>query len=382
MNGFGSIINNKVGYLIALAAKERQEVETVGTFDFIVDMFDRDDADDLGNYWSNNVGFAIRDGVCVGNSSKSLIATTIGAYTSRTGLERGRVARSRLVIHSVSSYFYKYFNTYSGNGEKTNRHKAKLTSNVFNIKIKVNVEECFGDISLSNQFSSVVFGKDATTKLTTSFVLNHQESVSVPSSYISSSSAVYALSVSASASGGAYGKDGVAASYTIGTDGLNLKTVPYRSVVEGNSDSDYAVNGGRSLNAKAYTSGSSLEISPEFRVGDNEIITTVNADNEYSLYANGNIIDNYETSYIVERSFVGIGFTELNNLAIQHIHGKAVGIKSFKAWVDGMPEPPDETGFGVFNKDNIDFYYRDKYHQRIRDQITNDVIGFSYDPLA
>lgn len=377
-----SIINNKVGYLIALAAKERQSVDSIGQFDFIVDMFDRDDADDLGEYWSNTEGFAIRNGVCISNSSTALVNSLVAKYLISTTQNRVSIGSGNVVFHSFPVFSKEYF-SYFGSGEKTNRHKAKLTSNVFNLKIKVNVEQIIGDIALSNQPSLNIFGKDAKTKLNTNFTLHHQETVEVPDADYTVSVPDYGLNASAIASGGEFGGNGIAASYVIGSTGLNIKTEPFFNIQQGNSASDSDTSsGGRSITITSSTSGISRKMSPEYNVGDNYILTTVDANNDYSLYVNDNLIYSYNTSFIVERAFVGIGFAEINNLSILHTYGKAIGIKSFKAWIDGMPEPPDESGFGVFNKDNIDFYYRDKYHQRIKDADTGEVIGFDYDPLA
>ena len=49
-------------------------------------------------------------------------------------------------------------------------------------------------------------------------------------------------------------------------------------------------------------------------------------------------------------------------------------IESIKAWVDGTPEPPDQSGHGKYN--GSAHVYADKYHT------TNATGTVTYDPTA
>ena len=82
---------------------------------------------------------------------------------------------------------------------------------------------------------------------------------------------------------------------------------------------------------------------------------------EYSFSVNGVAYSTQNTAIMPGRNRVGIFYFLMNQLSALTQYGVGIsGITSFKVWSAGMPEPPDETGHGVYSGNAV--LYTDKYH--------------------
>lgn len=124
----------------------------------------------------------------------------------------------------------------------------------------------------------------------------------------------------------------------------------------------------------------------------NELYVTLK-DGRYTATLNKAVIaDVVDPVYMQDRGTVGL----MAPASMYNIFGRAgidlatCGLQGIKMWVAGMPEPPDETGFGTFFHSRVNeagdtvpddwLEYNDMYHASIHDAANLTTRDYNYDP--
>ena len=421
-DGIIQIINNKVGAILALLAKQNSTVDSISTSDFIVDMFDRNDADNLGEYWDTATGFAIRDSVCVPNEMSGLTSfkeTNNYSYSKKVYKDfagdalpkelhlQEEVAAKDKKIPDCSSQVVRPSTLF-------NRHKSKLSKKSFICKITFNLNESIFQsdtryIDIPSEVGIGIYGIDASSMISFNFFsvqrtndffqdtlvdFNLENIYTANNSYYTKPFSYQVLvpeygTLNTFISGNLFitDKSGSVIVYKDADDEIISEDVSASSITY--VDVYSATTG----NFVGHTYEVTLEVTHKYnyfqyksnspyQIGENVAELIIDDNNLITVIVNGVTWASKSSQLVIDRAYVGLNFPSINGVGLIEAYGKSIGISSIKAWVDGTPEPPDETGFGVYDKDNIDFYYRDKYHKRIEDVDTGEVVGFDYDPLA
>lgn len=430
-------INNKVNWIIAQLQKEAGAT-SVPTVDYVVDMFDRLDADSLGEYWESDTGFALRDGVCVSYGDNVIGGGTVffDSISYSFALDDGvldgvakidditpAIAIRRIDLLAgtpwpVPSQYIK--NRYdreisSGNFICLLRFKAKSPDsisdrwNVCSLPVALGYSNRnqkyigFGmssleiptlnipDVTLSASWTGVA-GSYTNGRYASPTSAAMQSSMTVPGLSIPgkkladmrfgdfSTVSTILRTISTDANSDQFPSD----TYTGNTDSYFWQLFKSDGDLDDSGTGTFAVKafrGGLSATQLAYYQAADY---PLLLSGDNSV--KIEADgNTYTVYLNDTLIYSGENTIIAanDRNRPFMGMSANNIVAIINSYGiDAFGITCFKAWRSDIPEPPDQSGHGKYEADSAAPYrYNDKYHTPIRNA-QRAIVGYEYNPLA
>lgn len=348
------------------------------TVDFAVDMFDRQDQDTLGDYWSNT-SYAIRNNTVVLATGNAPVITTVGYISTSYAGQSG-----------ITSYG---MNPFTAPGSVV--YEADISNNDFMCKISAIVPiydniappRTFIDDSLTANYShylSVITDAYKYRQVGAGAgvcVANSQnaafgvaaQTAHAPSQNVAISHLAFGESAAAST------PPTVVSRVAIGSD----KLVSAMSEDAAVTVSDQS--GGSNATAVIYPAKFNVML-----VGTNTIIASCSGSTvSISINGAGVYSGTPNTTSARSRSRAGImtgpeSVTAALDVATQSRSG---GVTAFKVWRNDIPEPPNESGHGTYV--NGRWQYVDKYHTPNTDAEGNvvrnedgTVASYTYDPEA
>lgn len=346
-----------------LGQQQAGSVQAGGTVDFIVDMFDRPNADTLGAYWSETSNFVLKNNHVLFNATGSSFSGRLQAAVSEN-IQQGE-ASFFTPVQQVSDF--AWFPTAS---------------------------------KISNFYTQSLSAPDATIKIT--FDIPQSPLVVVPSSLT-----LKAIQANWFAAGAAFGSKNSSSIAGISMGGIAIPAIDFftlavntAAIVTGSAVFGDFKNFSTVLAAVADTTIPALsdaQVHNPFQLGDlegtsafnqvlalpgaavgsNTLVLTASGSN-YQATLNGAVLYSAALDIVSERSKVGLAGYGFSTLAMALTNATPFyGITSFKAWRSDQPEPPSESGHGILAGTRK---YTDKYHTPI---ISNgQITGYTYTPTA
>ena len=425
------VINNKIGAILAqLKKNENDENRELSPVDFIVDMFDRNNADSLGEYWelTSGTGVAIRNNLCVPAAQVAGIFNQ-DEYRREAGGRTNHTLTTNLVAvvgdntvnisnnnnnNNLNFFTNGQANRHTcrviflgGMGGTTikTKHKRKIKKNNYKIKIKIQLDSSIK--SQTARFDNPINDSVYWARFTAGALIYSQDynfyyshvfnGYSRPSFIIPSASASIvsdlnfaqiSLSANTSSTGMDVSSENIFTSRLISTNATYSSLLPTAIVIstlQSDSSNLYVSSSNINFNVSVNTrfnvpSGYPFETSNGILSDTSELIFSI-FDNELTVELDGNVIHTATSTEIVERGGIGLYLEGINMPAIFSNYGYLSGIKYIKAWHFDMPEPPDETGFGIYDAESeVQYQYIDKYHERKREN--GRLVGYTYNPNA
>ena len=330
-------------------------VKSAPTVDFAVDMFDRQDQDTLGPYWSgaNHVIRANRAVTSVGAATAATVAYVSTTYGN---------AYCAVNVYGIASTLVESV------------YQANLSSSDFTCQAPF--------FSPSTEWEIAAATLDPTTFVTVDGVVTSGAATGLASGggvcIANSSNAVEGFGVvSYRAPALLASRYGVLCS---------LPAISAAKVLHGSSVLAAVVLSEASKIVNSPPSSSCAQYSAAFNiinVGASNNVSVVCNDNLVTMMLGWNVIFSGAPAAVSRKSRVRAGLTTPNaNVAAAKVlfpAADAGGITSFKVWRNDIPEPPNQTGHGAY-KDGT-WHYSDKYHTPIEDAEGN-ITGYTYNPEA
>jgi hypothetical protein len=316
--------------------------------DFMVDMFDRKDADNLGPYWGDPVAtgrsrFAIRTKRAVPFNPGTLARRLTKAFQNYTTSE----TPARSII------FDTFTTTQDGVGDPINAFGPRLYYTAItsqDIKTKITFD---GPRHVTEQ------GEGANETL-----------IIAPAA---PAGIVFSNETNQLAGGAIRAFDSPGTSIPPTAGAMRLMSAEF---------GDFAtVRYG--LWSEAVDSGtqfSSMRSSPV--ASANNVLELSVIKGLFTLTLNGQALYAASPPILANPSQVGLGSYLYNSLADAVARGLPFwGITSFKAWRSDMPEPPNESGHGIYRTDaSVKNQFADAYHKPITNTVTGELTGYTYNP--
>lgn len=121
-------------------------------------------------------------------------------------------------------------------------------------------------------------------------------------------------------------------------------------------------------------------VASALTAGSNTLTLSAKKD-VFAVTLNGVPLFSGSPGALVERQKVGIcafGYNSISDAIGNNL--PFWGISSFKAWRADMPEPPNQSGHGVYRAgESVAYVYADRYHKPTQDQLGN-LTGYTYTP--
>lgn len=348
--------------------------------DFAVDMFDREDQDTLGPYWSNTE-YALRSGMVVRSAGVTPLLGTTGYLQVNSTQLQFPTYNIELPIGATSAYALAGAVVYA----------ADLNSPEFTCVVTAAVPRYDNQPPpKSPASSSSAYYSHYITAATTEFIAPvAQVAAGAGVCVANSQNAVFGVATQSAlcpAQQMSQASTGASAStpetmLSIITRGSTQPVVPIAV--------DPAIVDTSPINSSyvaAILSGS----HDVMQVGTNTIAAGCSGDT-VTISANGVGLFSGTPATVSRksRSRAGIMTGPFNAVAAYAAAPNAAvgGVSSFKVWRNDIPEPPNETGHGTYT--NGRWQYTDKYHTPVTDAsgtvIRNEdgtVAGYTYDPEA
>lgn len=361
-----SVTNGLLVTLIDLMRKSSSATTKAPTVDFAVDMFDRQDQDTLGPYWSNTE-YAIRGGKVV----RSVGDTPAANYFASVG---GSYAHYSLGAHC--------FTDQPKNGSAV--YSADLTSSDFTCEVVSSVPQYsnppppFSDVNSYYSHQS----------LYAEMHLYYQVAAGAGACVANAQLGVFGLSVMT--------VDCPAQLHTSLTLQASTPAIVLSRVSLGSQLVVAPVPGEGVLTSfvsNNYTSAIAVVQSGHrdlMAIGLNTITTSCVGDN-VAMSVNGAVIYSGTPATVSAKGRTRAGIMTGPESAVNALdaapNASLGGIVSFKVWRNDIPTPPDESGHGTYV--NGRWQYTDKYHTANKDADGNiirnadgTVASYTYNPEA
>lgn len=364
--------------------REVKGATTAPKVDFIVDMFDREDQDSLGSYWSNRE-YGLRGNVVVyegGDGKYATVATAVATWNGTSNI-------GKVDVHGVANTLAQ------------NIYLADLTSQNFTCEVGLVFSP-----SIYPRTSSAG-GTSSTRFLTVS--VDGQSHTGAPGAGPAPS---YAPGLAAhggacvandqnKADGFGFSRFNVPSLYAYATDvqagvtyvaSADIPAWDGVKLMRGNDITVAAAPLSESSNVismmeygSSYwlqaAAGSSEPHSKGVVSGNAHTARIVCQGDIVTMTLDGVTVFSGRSPYVSPLSRTRAGFmTPAANMIASLLElgaPTAFGITSFKAWRNDVPKPPDQSGHGTYEVGK--FLYADKYHTAIKDDGGN-IIGYNYDP--
>lgn len=339
------------------------------TVDFAVDMFDREDQDTLGPYWSNTE-YALRSGMAVRSAGSTPLLTIL--------INNSSIGSGQVPIYNA------------GQSSETSAaavvYVADLSSQDFSVVVSASVPDygpgdpksgtfsaAAGSISHYRPAARVATGAGVCIANSLNAVHGLGASIAnIPAMYSEGTTDLFPGSVSSVST-----PDVARATITTGSTGptSTVGVEPEISVIQTGPTMSITIPSG------SFSAAS---------VGSNVMRAECSNDN-VTLSVNGVTFFSGTPATVSRKSRVRAGIMtspHSTTLALAATTDTRVGgVTSFKAWRNDIPEPPNETGHGTYT--NGRWQYTDKYHTPVTDAtgtvIRNEdgtVASYVYDPEA
>lgn len=372
-----------------------EEDSTYAYVDFIVEEFDRDDADSIGDYWENNAKWSIRNQRGYESGSTSTFTPTYGlGYLStyaRIPTYGGFMTWTTLdppyPTSRIQLFEGKMFRGDSV-GAVDVLYKAVLSNADHNIKIVANSSVNSYIMSGQNYASSLNF--EFCTHIPSDFqdrgsrvflIAGKREALTCPGESAGavgyfSGSCPHGGSYSHTASWGSQSmasKQLFHARITANDDSDTKTILDYSSSEFVEDDYDRTTYG--YCNSGTHPCYSRLEVERTkldyendggigdvgFSEGENTFYFEIRS-GMISGWCNGNQIFKNESLYTISAGMFGLR-GDYNFLTLFQTGEFNNYISRVKVWTDDVPEPPDgESGHGTYDDGQSAFNYADKYH--------------------
>ena len=366
-------------------------VAAAPTVDFAVDMFDRQDQDTLGPYWSNT-NYAIR-------SNAALLAVGDVPVSTILGFLNGEptTPTSTFNNYSLRAFAAAIAQTVT---PASVVYQVDISSPDFDCVVRANVP------TYSNAPPSLlVTGGGGSSVLYSHYVANGTVDANhYPYQQVGVGAGVCIANTQNGAFGvatmtaqmpdqtetevGAFGCGSLTAStphtvmsrVLIGSDKL-ASAVPVDPAINDAAAITSCVDVVAQVNSAKFNIAS---------IGANSLTATCRGDN-VSISMNGNMIFNGVPPSVSRKSRARAGIMtgpeSITSALAVATSSASGGVTSFKVWRNDIPEPPNESGHGAYT--NGRWQYTDKYHTPVTDEdgnvIRNEdgtVANYVYDPEA
>lgn len=405
-----------------IAASSGVTAATTPTVDFCCDFFDRPDSDSLGSYWADATGsWSLYGGVAVPRTgvayqampvitnftqlftlagSASIVTGAAGfVFSSATGSNVNAIATTavRPAINFAGTHQTAIQNMYSANITSPDM-TVKVTFVARKSAVATSSYSASGNRTLTwNAYSPAVFGAAVgnaaaqNVGVAGAFCSAPTQVTSGGTWAGSDGSASFSGSVPAASTGAIefmqaeFGNFGSA--FSILTPSVAAPNVEGTTIVTpGTGSVIYDVASGYSVQATGLSGGATIGDIPAqtfrgYSGASSPVVDGVNTltmqvlGTRYVVDINGTVLVNQLSPLVLNRTKVGLAAYAYDLFTASAGYGyTGVGIKSFKAWIGTMPEPPDQSGYGSFAAGALS--YRDKYH------ITASNGTVTYNPLA
>lgn len=347
-----------LGLMVQLIAKvsalASANAGTAPEVDFMVDLFDRDDSDNLGSYWANPGAYVLRDNRAVPSATSGI---TVSVPSSSSLWPYTRVVVGTRIVGSdfFSQYASHRIDQIAGVGTMVSSYQGIFASPDITCELTFELED---SLLTSDSIVGNVrhIGPIAATGIAFS---DAADSKSVALAVTGFNSTMY---VGDELSGGN------PANIQFGTPSAPAYQKPYRN------------------NLNQVLSPSLKQFDPSaLIVGVNTLRMTA-AGNTYTATLNGEQLFSLESRVVGKRARTGLASTAFDIVsAIEALGISFYGFTSFKAWRSDMPQPLDQTGHGTYfgrsaGEANM-LRYVDRYHTPILDA-QKLITGYTYDPNA
>ena len=343
-------------------------VKSAPTVDFAVDMFDRQDQDTLGPYWSNSTSYSIRSGVVVLGVGAASVSDIVAGST----------------YMSCADLYLSVQATEKGYGISSSIVEAIYQADIADNNFQCRVQSIAMDTQPGDSYSKTISGICGVAYT----CAGQTVTATVNSSFSSYATVVSNAGVCVANS------SNVAEGLTASIFRAQQLNVSASSNICGPKSASYGDN---SMLAKVKYGNSvaSTAIMPE-SPADNVITASygvgATGTNIFSAICTGDIVSmslngvlifsgKQTTVALKSRSRAGI-MAPASNIVAAYLAVPAApmsGVSSFKVWRNDIPEPPNQTGHGAY-KDGT-WHYSDKYHTPIEDAEGN-ITGYTYNPEA
>lgn len=336
------------------------------TVDFAVDMFDREDQDTLGPYWSNT-GYSIRSGLVISSAG---FTPGLGY----TGYLSDDVTRYRFLTYNIGTPVVASAVVYA----------ADMSSPDFTCVVR-SVVPGYANQAPPLYDGPVYYSHYAETAADR--VASTQVAAGAGVCVANSQNSVYGVATQSALAPAQTMSDAQAVTKTASTPETMVSTITRGSTAPVVAIAvDPQINSGSGGTQATVVSASHNVM----HVGTN-IITARCAGDTVSMSANGVSLFFGVPATVSRksRSRAGIMTGPFNSAAAYAAAPNAAlgGISSFKVWRNDIPEPPNETGHGTYTKGR--WQYTDKYHTPVTDKngtvIRNEdgtVASYTYNPEA
>lgn len=346
------------------------------TVDFAVDMFDRQDQDTLGPYWSNSTSYSIRSGVVVLGVGATSVSDIVAGSTYM------QCADFYLSVHA----------TEEGYGISSSIVEAIYQADIADNNFQCRVQSIAMDTQPGDSYSKTISGICGVPYT----CAGQTVTVTVNSSFSSYATVVSNAGVCVANSSNA--AEGLTASI-FRAQQLNVSA---SSNLCGSESASYGDNGmlakvryGNNVTSRAILPESPADgvISAAYGIGASgiNIFSAACTGATVSMSLNGVLVFSGKQTTVAQkgRSRAGI-MAPASNIVAAYLAVPAApmsGVSSFKVWRNDIPEPPNESGHGTFV--NGRWQYVDKYHTPVTDEDGNivrnedgTVASYTYDPEA